>query len=34
MMNEYMIDYRGLIQKGLAVSVHELEFNPYKEKQE
>lgn len=32
MMNEYMIDYRGLIQKGLAVSVHSLEVNPYKEK--
>lgn len=30
MMNEYMIDYRGLIQKDLAVSVHELEVNPYK----
>ena len=30
MMNEYMIDYRGLIQKGLAISVHDLDFNPYK----
>lgn len=30
MMNEYMIDYRGLIQKDLAISVHDLDFNPYK----
>lgn len=30
MMNEYMIDYRGLIKEGLAISVHELEVNPYK----
>lgn len=30
MMNEYMIDYRGLIKEGLAVSVHDLEVNPYK----
>lgn len=30
MINEYMIDYRGLIQKDLAISVHDLDFNPYK----
>lgn len=28
--NRYHIDYRGLIDKGLAVSVYDLEENPYK----
>lgn len=28
-MNKYMIDYRGLIDKGLAVSAFSLENNPY-----
>lgn len=28
-MNEYMIDYRGLIRKGLAISVFDLKENPY-----
>lgn len=29
-LNEWMIDYRGLIEKGLAVSVFSLSENPYK----
>lgn len=29
LFNRYHIDYRGLIEKGLAVSVHSLEENPY-----
>lgn len=28
-MNEYMIDYRGLINRGLAISVFDLKDNPY-----
>lgn len=31
-MDRYMIDYRGLIDKGLAVSVFSLDVNPYKDK--
>lgn len=30
LFHRYNIDYRGLIEKGLAVSVHDLEANPYK----
>lgn len=30
LMDKYMIDYRGLIKRGLAVSVHDLAENPYK----
>lgn len=30
LMDNYMIDYRGLIKRGLAVSVHDLAENPYK----
>lgn len=29
LMDKYMIDYRGLIKRGLAVSVHDLVKNPY-----
>jgi hypothetical protein len=29
-MNELKIDYRGLIYAGLAMSVYDLETNPYK----
>ena len=29
-LNEWKIDYRGLIEAGLAVSVYDLEDNPYK----
>ena len=29
-LNELKIDYRGLIDAGLAVSVYDLEVNPYK----
>ena len=29
-LNELKIDYRGLIESGLAVSVYDLEDNPYK----
>ena len=29
-LNEWKIDYRGLIDAGLAVSVYDLEINPYK----
>ena len=29
LMDKYMIDYRGLIKRGLAVSVHNLVKNPY-----
>jgi len=28
-IHELKIDYRGLIDAGLAISVHDLEFNPY-----
>lgn len=28
-MNQYMIDYRGLINKGLAVSAFSIDYNPY-----
>ena len=28
-LHELKIDYRGLIDAGLAISVHDLEFNPY-----
>jgi hypothetical protein len=31
-MNELKIDYRGLIDAGLAVSVYDLKENPYKNK--
>lgn len=30
LLHRYHIDYRGLIDNGLAVSVHSLEENPYK----
>jgi hypothetical protein len=29
-LNELKIDYRGLINAGLAISVYDLEINPYK----
>jgi hypothetical protein len=29
-LNELKIDYRGLIDDGVAVSVYDLEINPYK----